>query len=211
MSCSDTVRRTFGTACPRYASAATVNGKCSVAVGSPRNGKMLHVPSLQPTVSRRRVLVGAAALALLGASATACGSSPPPPEVDELVAQLERARTDSQLATDAATAARGETAQALTTVASERSAHAQALSDELVRLRGKDAPTSAMSEPTSTTAEPAKTPTPEDVIGALRASAQSAADLAAKLSGYRAGLVASVAASCTVAYSVALVPPGRPQ
>jgi hypothetical protein len=208
LSCSDTVRRTFGTACPRYASAATVNGKCSVAVGSPRNGKMLHVPSLQPTVSRRRVLVGAAALALLGAAATACGSSPPPPEVDELVAQLERARTDSQLATDAATAARGETAQALTTVASERSAHAQALSDELVRLRGKDAPTAT---PTSTTAEPAKTPTPEDVIGALRESAQSAADLAAKLSGYRAGLVASVAASCTVAYSVALVPPGRPQ
>jgi hypothetical protein len=150
-------------------------------------------------------------MALFGVSAAACGSAPPPPEVDELAAQLERARTDSQLATDAAAAARGETAQALTTVASERSAHAQALSDELVRLRGKDAPTSAMSEPTSTTAEPAKTPTPEDVIGALRESAQSAADLAAKLSGYRAGLVASVAASCTVAYSVALVPPGRPQ
>ena len=66
-------------------------------------------------------------MALFGVSAAACGSSPPPPEVDELAAQLERARTDSQLATDAAAAARGGTAQALTTVASERSAHAQAL------------------------------------------------------------------------------------
>ena len=124
-----------------------------MAADSPRNGKMLHVPSLHPTVSRRRVLVGAAALALFGASAAACGSSPPPPEVDELAAQLERARTDSQLATDAAAAARGGTAQALTTVAAERSAHAQALSDELVRMRGQDAPTAT---PTSTTAEPAE-------------------------------------------------------
>jgi hypothetical protein len=169
---------------------------------------MLHVPSLQPTVSRRRVLVGTAALALLSVSAAACGSAPPPPEVDELVAQLERARTDSQLATDAAAAARGGTAQALTTVASERSAHAQALSDELVRLRGQEAPTAT---PSSTTAEPAKPPGPQDVIGALRESAQSAADLAAKLSGYRAGLLGSIAAACSAAYTVALVPPRRPQ
>jgi hypothetical protein len=180
-----------------------------VAGGTPRNGKMLHVPSLHPTVSRRRVLVGAAALALLGASAAACGSPPPPPpEVDELAAQLERARTDSQLATDAAAAARGGTVQALMTVAAERSAHARALSDELVRMRGQDAPTAT---PTSTTAEPVEAPTPQEVIGALRESAQSAADLAAKLSGYRAGLLGSVAAACTAAYTVALVPPGRPQ
>ena len=45
---------------------------------------MLHVPSPNPTVSRRRVLIGTAALALLGASVAACGSSEPPPEVDEL-------------------------------------------------------------------------------------------------------------------------------
>ena len=179
-----------------------------MAVGCPRNGKMLHVPSLPPTVSRRSVLVGTAALALFGVSAAACGSSPPPPEVDELAAQLERARTDSQLATDAAAAARGGTAQALTTVASERSAHAQALSDELVRMRGEEAPTAT---PTSTTAEPATTPTPQDVIDALRESAQTAADLAAKLSGYRAGLLGSIAAACTAAYTVALVPPRGPQ
>jgi hypothetical protein len=178
-------------------------------VGGPRNGKMLHVPSPNPTLTRRRVLVGAAALALLSVPVTACGSSPPPPEVDELAAQLERARTDSQLATDAAAAARGDTGLALTAVASERSAHARVLSDELDRVRGTDAPTSASA--TSTTVVPAKAPTARDVIAALRDSAASATELAAKVSGYRAGLLGSIAASCTAAYTVALVPPEKPQ
>jgi hypothetical protein len=169
---------------------------------------MLLVPSPQPTVSRRSVLVSAAALALLGATAAACGSSPPPPEVGELAAQLDRARADSQLATDAAASAGPPIAQALNAVATERSAHAQALSDELVRIAGQDAPTAT---PTSTTAEPAKPPTTQDVIAALRQSAEAAAELAAKFSGYRAGLVGSIAAACTAAYTVALVPPGAAQ
>ena len=157
------------------------------------------------TITRRRMLFGAAALALLGGTATACGASPPSPEVDELAAELDRARTDSQLATDAAAATPPPpTAQALTAVASERSAHAQALSDELVRMAGKDASTTTST--TSATAAPAKTPTTDDVIAALRQSADSAAQLAAKQSGYRAGLLGSIAASCTAAYTVALVP-----
>lgn len=180
-------------------------------MGTPHNGKMLHVPSPPPTLSRRQVLVGAAALALLGASVSACGSSEPSPEVDELAAQLDRARADSQLATDAAAAAKGASAEALTTVASERSAHAQALSDELVRMRGADAPTSTTPSPTDTTAEPAKAPTVQDVIDALRTSADSAASLAAKMAGYRAGLLGSIAAACTAAYTVALAPPEEPQ
>ncbi|MGZ5390966.1 MAG: hypothetical protein ACXWZR_03985 [Mycobacterium sp.] len=172
---------------------------------------MLHVPSLNPTVSRRRVLVGVAALALFGASVAACGSSSPPPEVDELAAQLERARSDSQLATDAAAAARGATVEALNAVASERSAHAQALSDELVRMRGADAPTATPTSTTAEPAEPAEPPTAKDVISALRQSADSATGLAAKMSGYRAGLLGSIAAACTAAYTVALVPPESPQ
>ncbi|MGE2692270.1 hypothetical protein [Mycolicibacterium pulveris] len=169
---------------------------------------MWHVPSSPPpTVSRRRVLIGAAALTLLGVAATGCGSTPPP-EVDELLAQLNRARADSQLATDAAEQADGAVAEALNAVAAERAAHAEALTDELVRLRGDDAPTAT---PTSTTAEPTRAPTARDVVGALRVSAQSAAELAATLSGYRAGLLASIAAACTTAYTVALVlPEGTP-
>jgi hypothetical protein len=179
-------------------SAATVESR------DPRGGKMLHVPSPVPTVSRRRVLIGAVALSLLGAATAACGSSTPPPEVDELAAQLTRARADSQLATDAAAEVRGSTLQALNAVATERAAHAQALSDELVRMRGNDAPTST---PTSTTAAPAKPPTAKEVIAALGESAESAAELAAKLSGYRAGLLGSIAAACTAAFTVGLVPP----
>lgn len=152
------------------------------------------------------MLIGTAALALLGASVAACGSSEPPPEVDELAAQLERARTDSQLATDAAAAARGDIVEALNAVAAERAAHAQALTDELVRMRGTDAPTTT---PTSTTAAPSAAPTVKDVISALRQSAASATELATKMSGYRAGLLGSIAAACTAAYTVALVPPGR--
>jgi hypothetical protein len=160
------------------------------------------VPSSPPTLSRRRVLFGAAALALISGPVAGCGSSPPPPEVDELAAQLDRARADSQLATDAATATPPPpTAQALTAVASERSAHAQALSDELIRMAGNDAPTTTA---TSTTAQPAKAPTTQDVIAALRQSAEAAAELAGKQSGYRAGLLGSIAASCTAAYTVAL-------
>jgi hypothetical protein len=166
---------------------------------------MLLVPSPLPTLNRRRVLIGAAALALLGATSAACGEEPPPPAVGELTSQLDRARADSALATDAAAAARGPISQALTEVASERAAHAQALSDELVRMVGKQAATTT---PTTTaTTAPAKPPTAADVIGALRDSANSTAALAAKYSGYRAGLLGSISASCTAAYTVALVPP----
>lgn len=167
------------------------------------------MPSPPPTVSRRRVLFGAAALALLGGTVAACGSSPPAPEVDELAAQLDRARSDSQLATDAAAGTPPPpTAQALTAVASERSAHAQALSDELVRMVGKKAPSTTAA---NTPAQPANAPTTKDVIAALRQSADTAAQLAAKQSGYRAGLLGSIAASCTAAYTVALVPAEAPQ
>ena len=170
---------------------------------------MLHVPSSPPTISRRQMLFSAAAIALLGSAAAACGEPPPPPEVDELAAQLDRARADSQLASDAAAATPPPpTAQALTAVASERAAHAQALSDELVRMVGKKAPTATS---TTNSVAPAKAPTTEDVIAALRQSGDAAGQLAATQSGYRAGLLGSIAASCAAAYSVALVLPKAAQ
>lgn len=172
---------------------------------------MLLVPSAPVTetaadagqVSRRRLLVGAATLAALGVTAAGCGSPPPPPEVDELRAQLDRARADSSLATDAAATAPRPLKQTLTAVAAERDAHAQALVDELTRLVGTEAPTTT---PSSSTAAPAKPATVREVIGALRQSAESATGLAAQMSGYRAGLLGSIAASCTAAWQVALTP-----
>lgn len=161
------------------------------------NGRMLQVPSALTNFSRRRALFSAAALALLGATA-ACGTTAPPPELPDLTAQLDRARADSTLAGAAAAAVPAQ-ARVLTAVAAERSAHAKALSDELIRMTG-DQPAAAAPSATPTTSAPAV----DDVVNALKESAQSAADLAARLSGYRAGLLGSIAASCTAAYSVAL-------
>jgi hypothetical protein len=171
---------------------------------------MMLVSSALPVVSRRRMLLGAATVALLGVPAAACGRTQPSPEVDEITAQLERAQADSRMAADAATAAPRDVARALNTVAAERTAHAQALTDQLVRLAGRNAPASNTAAPTSTTASaPAKAPTPKDVVAALEQSADSATQLAAKLSGYSAGLVGSIAAACTAAYTVALASPGQ--
>lgn len=166
------------------------------------------MPSATDTgnVSRRRLLAGAATLAVLGVSAAACGSPPPPPEVDELTAQLDRARADSRLATDAAATADPPLEQTLTAVAAERDAHARALGDELTRLVGTEAPTTT---PSTSTAAAVKPPTARDVVAALRRSAESATELATQMSGYRAGLLGSIAAACTAAAVVALAPPPK--
>ena len=113
------------------------------------------------------------------------------------------ARADSQLASDAAAAAIPQLAPALHAVASERSDHASALSDEIARITGE---TTTSAPPTTTTTTQATAPTAKDVVAALRTSADSAGQLAAQLSGYRAGLLGSIAASCTAAYTVALAP-----
>lgn len=159
------------------------------------------MPSPFPAVSRRRMLVGTAALALVGATATACGAPAPRPDVDALVAQRERAQADSELATAVAATATPPVAKALKTVAAERAAHAQALTDELTRMNGAPLPT-----PTTTTpaGEPPQAPTAKDVAAALRQSADAAGASAAQQSGYRAGLLGSIAAACTAAYTVAL-------
>ena len=134
----------------------------------------------------------------------ACYSERPPWHC--WVQRPPRAGRVRQLAGAAAPAAPPQLAPALTAVASERSAHARALEDELTRSIGQ-APTTT--EATTTSASPSKPPTVKDVIGALRKSADSASQLAAKLSGYRAGMLGSIAAACTAAYAVALVPPGQ--
>src|SRR5690606_22158185 len=184
---------------------------------------MLPVPSAPLMVSRRRLLVGTAALALLGASATACGSPPPPPGIDEVIDQLHRARADSRLAADAADAAPPEQRQPLHTIAAERAAHADALSDEIVRMIGPEAAATSTATPAATpgpgtaqpsrpgtgprTAERRRPPDATEVAGALQRSAESAARLAAELSGYRAGLLGSIAAACTAAAVVVLGAP----
>lgn len=85
------------------------------------------------------MLAGGAALAL-GVAATACGeSAPKPPSVEELVGPLDQARHDSALAAAAAGAIGSppQIAAALTVVATQRAAHARALSTEIARAAGK--------------------------------------------------------------------------
>ncbi|MGO8940132.1 MAG: hypothetical protein ACLQLO_24450 [Mycobacterium sp.] len=174
------------------------------------------MPSAVPVISRRGVLAGGAALAVLGVGVSACSQSPPkPPAVEELLGPLDQARRDSAVAS-AAAAAIGiapQVAAALTVVATQRGAHARALSTEISRVANKA--TSSTSEPAGSSPSPtgAAAPPPpplpvSDVIDALRASAESASRLVATSSGYRAGLLASIAASCTASYTVALVPGG---
>jgi len=165
------------------------------------------------------VLAGGAALAVLGVGVSACSQSPPkPPVAEELLGPLDQARRDSAVASAAATAIglAPQVAAALTVVATQRGAHARALSTEISRVANKA--TSSTSEtagssrsPTGVAAAPPPPPPPppvSDVIDALRASAESASRLVATSSGYRAGLLASIAASCTASYTVALVPGG---
>jgi hypothetical protein len=183
------------------------------------------VPRALPVINRRGALAGGAALAVLGAVVSACGESQPkPPAVEELLGPLDQARRDSALASAAAGAIglAPQIAAALTVVATQRAAHARALSTEIARAAGKL--TSGTSETSSSGAssssanagpsptEPAPPPPPpppvSDVIDSLRASADSANRLVANSPGYRAGLLASIAASCTASFTVALVPGG---
>nr|WP_155906015.1 MULTISPECIES: hypothetical protein [unclassified Mycolicibacterium] len=173
------------------------------------------VPNTETTVTRRRVLIGTAALALLGGAVTACGSTPPArdPALDILTGELDRARSDSQLATAAAVGVPPQLVPALAAVAAVRTAHAQALSDELTRIGGT--PPTTPSSTTETSATPPATPgatpapapappTPQEVVAALEHSADSAGRAAAGQSGYRAGLLASISAACTAAHTVTL-------
>lgn len=170
------------------------------------------MPSAHADISRRRVLLSAAALALLGATAAACSTTTPQPEVDDLTAQWDRARADSALAAEAAAAQPPQAAatRALNAVASDRSAHAKALADELTRMTGSapadTAASTTRSAPKTTPSAGADTSAPGvgDVVNALKESADRAAGLARRLSGYRAGLLGSIAASCTAAHTVAL-------
>jgi len=167
-------------------------------------------PAPVPVLSRRRMLAnsgrGLLALALVGTATVGCGPSRPPGP-DPLQAQLQAARQDSELATEAAKAASPPTAAALREVAAQRSRHADALVEELARAAGEPIPTETTTATSATPVpsdKPAPPPTVADVVGALRKSADSAAELVPSLSGYRAGLLGSIAASCTAAFTVAL-------
>jgi hypothetical protein len=135
------------------------------------------------------------------AAVTGCGiTDDSEPEPDPLLAQAARARTDASTAT-ALIAVSPDLAAPLTTISSERTAHADALDAEVARAAG--ATTSAA--PSSTTTAPAvDAPTVGLLRERLTQSQRSAADVGRTLQGFRAGMLASISAACAVQTAVLL-------
>lgn len=142
-------------------------------------------------------MLGATALPLV-AGCSSSGDADTPAEVDALTEQARAARRDAANAT-ATIAGRPDLAAALGVIAAERTAHADALDEEIAR---------AASTPTSSTTAttPAAAPVPIDQLRAdLAGSQRDAGKLARTQSGYRAGLLGSISASCA-AQQVVLLP-----
>ena len=125
-----------------------------------------------------------------------------PGEPDALIALAESARADAEMAGQLA-AVLPDLAAALTTIIAERTAHAEALETELVRVAGTTTQEPARSGADSTV--PAPPPPSLDGLRAALAGAQrAAADTARADSGYRAGLAGAISAACATQNEVLL-------
>ncbi|MGV9664905.1 hypothetical protein ACWDUL_11280 [Nocardia niigatensis] len=164
-------------------------------------------PSL-PAVNRRSALRlaggGALAVAAVGALA-ACTKDNTPAAPDPLIAQETSARTDAAAAT-AAIATSPDKAGALQTIATQRTAHADALRTEIDRAIGVygDGTTPSRRTPPVTPVTPVPPPTLAALRAQLQQSQRSAADLSVQLAGYRAGLLSSISACCATHSGVLL-------
>ncbi|MGQ4597575.1 hypothetical protein [Nocardia sp. R6R-6] len=190
----------------------------------PRTGCTSGIPSdrHQPRLAaldRRSALrlagAGTAGILTLGALVS-CAENDAIHDPDPLAAQEVLARADAAAAT-AAIAMAPERHAALSAIAAERNAHADALRTEIGRAIGAyaDGTTPAHRTrangpgPSAVASGSTVAPTAPPSIDALRtqlaASQKSSADLAHALSGYRAGLLASISAACAAQAGVLLV------
>ncbi|GAA5056152.1 hypothetical protein GCM10023318_33210 [Nocardia callitridis] len=152
-------------------------------------------------------------------TAVGCAADDTVHDPDPLAAQEILARADADAATAAITLEPQRHA-ALNAIATERTAHADALKAEIDRVIGVygDGTTPVHRTRTATApgaapnpgATQASSPAPDQPpsLAAVRArlteSQRSAADLAAGQSGYRAGLLASISAACAAEAGVLL-------
>lgn len=146
---------------------------------------------------------GALAVVAFGAVAGCADDAPVAP--DPLVAQELSARSDAVAAT-AAIATAPDRAAALQTIATQRTAHADALRTEIDRVIGVygDGTTPSNRVPPVTPIAPPSPPSVGEIGTGLASSQKSAADLATTLSGYRAALLASISAACATHVGVLL-------
>lgn len=166
----------------------------------------MRIPLPTRPLSRRAAL-RAAGGAALGVSvltlSSGCGESGPsgtPAELDALIAQADRARSDAASAT-AAIATAPDLAAALGVIAAERGAHADALDAEITRA---GAATTALSSTTTVTPPVTTPPTVDQVRQDLAQSQREAAGLARTQAGHRAGLLGSISAACAAQQAVLL-------
>jgi len=159
----------------------------------------------RPALSRRALfrwstitVTGAVTVGL-----TACAATDDEPEPDPLLSAAARARTDAATAT-ALAATTPDLADALTAIADERAAHAEALDTEISRAAGV---TDSTAPPPTTTAPAPTGPAPsvEELRARLTDSQRGAADLARTQRGFRAGLLGSISAACA-AHTEVLLP-----
>lgn len=157
-------------------------------------------------VATRRTFFRWSSLAVGGvgvAGLVGCGiAEDEEPEPDPLLASEARARIDASTAL-ALIALTPEWTDPLTVVATERTAHADALGAEIERAAGATTSYVPPDAPT-TSASAGDPPTLELLRERLVRSGRDAADLARLLQGYRAGLLASIGAACTVQTEVVL-------
>ncbi|CAM2901017.1 hypothetical protein RHDE110596_06130 [Prescottella defluvii] len=164
----------------------------------------MRTPFLTHPLSRRAALrvVGSAALGTTAlAATTGCsdsGQADTPAEVDALTTQAELARRDAANATTAI-ATYPDRAGALGVVATERTAHADALDAEIARAAG-----AATAETTTPSPQVPAPPTLEQLRVDLADAQREAARLARNQSGYRAGLLGSISAACAAQQAVLL-------
>ncbi len=176
-----------------------------------------HEPR-HPALDRRSALrlAGGGTVGVLALGAlVGCTGDDVVHEPDPLAAQEIAARADAAAAS-AAIAVAPQRHAALTAIAAERTAHADALRTEMDRVIGVYADGTKPvhrtrangSGPSAVASGSAVPPTAPPTVDALRAqlteSRKSAADLARALSGYRAGLLASISAACAVHAGVLL-------
>ncbi|MFD4438160.1 hypothetical protein ACFWPK_00110 [Nocardia sp. NPDC058519] len=172
---------------------------------------------------RRRTLlrlVGASAISIPAvATLAACAEDDTVHAPDPLAAQEVLARADAAAAT-AAIALAPQSNAALSTIATERTAHADALRTEIDRVIGVygDGTTPVHRTGSLTVPGPDGSPVPASEVETAAAqpatvaqlrdqlvrSQQSAATLARTESGYRAGLLASISAACATQAGVLL-------
>lgn len=152
-----------------------------------------------------RVAGGSVAGVFALSAATGCADEAPT-EPDPLAAEEVLARADAKAAR-AAIATEPQRHGTLSTIATERTAHADALRTEIERAIGVygDGTTPAHStEAPATSPTPAGPPSVETLRTGLASARRSAAELAATQSEYRAGLLASISAACAVHAEVLL-------